>query len=126
MLPQDTLVYTMPDGSIGTATANFIQGKSIAYFMYALRVTKCRPFLEVAYWIGPHPGVWDQMIDQHYDLGQYRDRRTWARNNPGERDRWVVLHFHFDETRQVFVDLNGRTYAGFVSIDCSKLWHSRR
>jgi hypothetical protein len=71
--------------------------------------------LELAYWIGPTPGVWDQNIDRQFNLGQYRDRRAWGRTRPNMRDRWVVLHFHFDERRQVFFEMGGRTYAGFVS-----------
>jgi hypothetical protein len=71
--------------------------------------------LEIAYWIGPQPGFWNGIIDREYNLERYRDRRMWGRNDAGERDRWVVFHFHFDETRQIFFSQGGHTYTGFVS-----------
>jgi hypothetical protein len=36
--------------------------------------------LELAYWIGPHLGVWNPAQDPHWNLAQYRDRRTTGRN----------------------------------------------
>ncbi|KAF1912024.1 hypothetical protein BDU57DRAFT_523336 [Ampelomyces quisqualis] len=70
------------------------------------------PLLELAYWIGTRPGV----VDNHPDLDVYRDMRTTGRNGPQVPDRWVVFHFHFDETRDIFFDIDGRTYAGFTSM----------
>jgi hypothetical protein len=74
-----------------------------------------RPLLELAYWIGPQPGVWNSQLDDDYHLADFRDRRTSGRTNVGERDRWVVFHFHFNENRNVFIDQGGHTYAAFVS-----------
>jgi hypothetical protein len=62
--------------------------------------------LEVAYWIGDVPG----QDDPNPRFNMYRDTRR-GNNQP---DRWVVFHFHFDETEQVFWDIDGHSYAGFV------------
>lgn len=67
--------------------------------------------LEIAYWIGPVPGGYDS----NPDLLAYEDTRTTGRAFPQYHDRWVVFHFHFDHTRQIFIDIDGHTHAGFVS-----------
>jgi len=55
--------------------------------------TAQQPFLEVAYWIGPTVGVVPTAAEERsLNLNSYRDT---ARNRQG-RDRWVVMHFHFD------------------------------
>jgi hypothetical protein len=75
-----------------------------------------RPMLELAYWIGPQPGVWNAQIDQELDLQRYRDMRPSRQTRPYFRNRWVVAHFHIDETRPVFLPgANGHSYFGFVS-----------
>lgn len=71
--------------------------------------------LELAYWIGPQVGVWNQQVEDNRNLWQYRDMRQAGRTHANLRDRWVVFHLHFDETRGVFYDYNGHTYAGYVS-----------
>lgn len=75
--------------------------------------------LEVAYWIGPNPGVWDPQIDQQYALPRYRDARPVARRGSDNRNRWVVFHFHFDSTLAQAHQLplqGGHAYTGFVSV----------
>lgn len=71
--------------------------------------------LELAFWIGPYPGTWSRYTDQELELWRYRDLRVQGRQNAGQRDRWVVFHIHFDETRPLFWDFNGHTYMGTVS-----------
>jgi hypothetical protein len=73
--------------------------------------------LELAYWIGPEPGVWNDDLD----LDQYRDRRQWGRSNYDVRDVWVVFHIYFDASRQIFFqrESDGHTFTGFVSINIS-------
>lgn len=71
--------------------------------------------LELAYWIGPRPGVWNEEIEDRYDLGDYRDERRSGRRNPEIRDRWVVFHLHIDSTQQVFFEHQRHTYAAIVS-----------
>ncbi|KAF7551416.1 hypothetical protein G7Z17_g5035 [Cylindrodendrum hubeiense] len=51
------------------------------------------PFLELAYWIGPVPGV----LSTDAGLAQYQDSRPRGR---AEHDRWVVFHFHIDPARR--------------------------
>jgi len=43
--------------------------------------------LELAYWIGPRPGVYNPDMDANYALESYRDRREWGRDDPDQRDR---------------------------------------
>ncbi|KAH6953868.1 chitinase [Ilyonectria sp. MPI-CAGE-AT-0026] len=50
------------------------------------------PFLELAYWIGPVPGV----PSTDSGLTQYQDNRARGLNGA---DRWVVFHFHIDPAR---------------------------
>ena len=51
------------------------------------------PFLEIAYWIGPAPGVAPtQQEERIMNLNSYRDRTYGA--NSG--DRWIMMHIHFD------------------------------
>jgi hypothetical protein len=45
--------------------------------------------LELAYWIDPHLGVWNPAQDPHWNLAQYRDRRTTGRNEMNMRDKSV-------------------------------------
>jgi hypothetical protein len=73
----------------------------------------CSPILEVAYWIGRQPGVDDPDTAL---MAPYLDSRPWSRSFPKMRDRFVVLHFHFDETRDLFFEHDGHTFVGFVSL----------
>jgi hypothetical protein len=51
------------------------------------------PFLELAYWIGPSPGVAPTAADERrMNLNRYRD------SNTAGTDRWVIFHIHFDPT----------------------------
>lgn len=47
--------------------------------------------------------------------------RTQGRTDHLYRDRWVVFHFHLEEGREVFFDIDGHTYAGFVTYIATKL-----
>lgn len=67
--------------------------------------------LELAFWIGPQPGV--DSTDPY--LERFRDRRLPGRTNPRYHDRWVVFHVHFTHESQILFDVHGNTYAGFVS-----------
>ncbi|EFY94032.1 glycoside hydrolase family 18 protein [Metarhizium robertsii ARSEF 23] len=72
------------------------------------------PILELAYWIGPQPGV----HTEDAELDQYRD--TTARNAPD--DRWVVFHLHVDPTREWLRRINGHTYLG---VDYLSVYHGQ-
>jgi len=77
------------------------------------------PQLELAYWIGPTPGVFSTRMDEQYSLHTYRDMRTTGPSEPGMRDRWIVFHFYFDENRDLVFELEGQpehTYTGFVTV----------
>lgn len=73
--------------------------------------------IELAYWIGPTPGQWDEEIEERHHLEWYRDRREET------RARWVVLHLHFDESpanmqylfRDATIGGTQRTIVGIVS-----------
>jgi hypothetical protein len=53
------------------------------------------PFLELAYWIGPNPGVTPTLTEEtNLNLRRYRTQQTGT-----QQDRWVMMHFHFDITR---------------------------
>ncbi|KAI8931692.1 hypothetical protein NX059_011339 [Plenodomus lindquistii] len=77
--------------------------------------TRPGPMLELAYWIGPTPGVWNPQLDTIYQLWRYRDLRTIGRRDPFRRDRWVVFHLHFDSTH-VFFNHSHHTYTAIDSI----------
>ncbi|KAF4511971.1 hypothetical protein G6O67_001165 [Ophiocordyceps sinensis] len=68
------------------------------------------PLLELAYWIGPEPGV--ETHDAAFDI--YRDMRA----NRGW-DRWVVFHLHVNAERPWLRSIEGRTYMGSKSSPCS-------
>lgn len=61
------------------------------------------PFLELAYWIGPTPGV-DTANDA--TLGVYRDEVNRG-NNP-DHDRFVVMHLHMEDNRDMLRTIGER------------------
>ncbi|KAI1182685.1 chitinase [Nemania serpens] len=68
------------------------------------------PFLELAYWIGPTPGV---ATGTAYD--QFRD--TGLRDAEDGTDRWAVIHMHFGrDPRNWLIGENGQIYAGTPGI----------
>ncbi|KFA50333.1 hypothetical protein S40293_09933 [Stachybotrys chartarum IBT 40293] len=79
------------------------------------------PFLELAYWIGPTPGV-QTTDDREYDV--FRDS-TSRPNHIGD-DLWVVFHIHFESPgrrndpnirpRMFEYGPDGRTYVGTPTI----------
>lgn len=71
------------------------------------------PLLELAYWIGPQPGV-ATTGNSAYD--QYRD--TTQRDNQWGRDRWAVFHLHFTQNPRewLITGEDGNTYAGVPGI----------
>jgi hypothetical protein len=74
--------------------------------------------LEIAYWIGPEAGNYNRILEENHNLHRYRDLRQQGRSDPHQRDRWVVFHFHLDETRDQVLELagqNGHNYTGFAS-----------
>ncbi|KAI5455806.1 chitinase [Mariannaea sp. PMI_226] len=74
------------------------------------------PMLELAYWIGPEPGI----IDPDEDLNDYRDN-SWPRS-VAEPDRWVVFHLHMDPETEWLREIQGRTYVGITSV---QFFHSQ-
>jgi chitinase len=64
------------------------------------------PFLELAYWIGPTPGV----ADPNPALNAYRDRSYRGRG--AVDDRFVVMHLHIDRHNEAGMlrNIGGRTY----------------
>ncbi|RYP78993.1 hypothetical protein DL769_003083 [Monosporascus sp. CRB-8-3] len=59
------------------------------------------PFLELAYWIGPSPGI----ASNDPNLNQYRDR------TPRQ-----VFHLHIDPTMDWLQSINGHTYMGVTNM----------
>jgi hypothetical protein len=59
--------------------------------------------LEIAYWLGTRPGVSNAAEETALNLDQYRDMRSSGRDRPQERDRWVMVHIHFDALRQALL-----------------------
>ncbi|KAL0258443.1 hypothetical protein SLS55_005936 [Diplodia seriata] len=69
------------------------------------------PFLEVAYWIGPTPGVQPTEDEESsLRLDAYRD------STHTDTDRWVVFHFHFNWDQDLLRNIDGRTYIGTSTI----------
>ncbi|RYO92560.1 hypothetical protein DL766_002359 [Monosporascus sp. MC13-8B] len=67
------------------------------------------PFLELAYWIGPDPGV-ATTGDTRYD--RYRDM-TYRSPQQGGPDLWVVFHMHIDPSDPTWLaSEGGHTYMG--------------
>jgi chitinase len=62
------------------------------------------PMLELAYWIGPTPGVESNDVR----LDRYRD----ATPRGGVRDTYVVFHLHLEEGTEMLRNVQGRTYMG--------------
>jgi chitinase len=63
--------------------------------------------LELAYWIGPRPGV----ENGNAALDHYRERTQGA-----SRDRFVVMHLHMNENLRMLRTINGHTYMGVQRI----------
>lgn len=77
------------------------------------------PFLEIAYWIGPTPGVAPTAAEEtNLRLNIYRDT---TRGRTG-RDRWVVFHIHFVPGPNLLADFEGRTFIGTPSI---RMYHGQ-
>jgi hypothetical protein len=67
--------------------------------------------LELAYWIGPTPGVenHDAQLDRYRDATQPPDRAP-------VRDRYVIFHLHLDRASEMLRTIGGRTYMGIPHI----------
>ena len=77
------------------------------------------PLLEIAYWIGPSPGVTPTAAQEtSMNLNQYRDR---SRGRTGT-DRWVVFHIHFHPGPHLLDDWDETTYIGTNSI---RMYHGQ-
>ncbi|KAK8135001.1 hypothetical protein PG984_007013 [Apiospora sp. TS-2023a] len=81
---------------------------SLHYARWLWTPTQGGPTLELAYWIGPVPGVAGG-DDRYRDLHRQADG--------GGRDRWVVFHLHIDvDNTEWLRRINDRTYVGVASI----------
>ncbi|KFY18019.1 hypothetical protein V492_00206 [Pseudogymnoascus sp. VKM F-4246] len=73
------------------------------------------PFLELAYWIGPSPSVYED--EEWYD--GYRDMTS----DSDYYDSWVVFHLHIDPSDEAFlISQNGHTY---VAVPHVSIYHGQ-
>lgn len=96
----DSRLFYKP--SAGTILQGIEAGHlTLDYARWQVFSTQAEPFLEVAYWIGPTPGVQPTRAEEdRLRLNQYRGVGS-ERRLP---DQWVVMHFHFDMTdRGLFI-----------------------
>ncbi|KAF1953102.1 hypothetical protein CC80DRAFT_570981 [Byssothecium circinans] len=79
------------------------------------------PMLEMIYWIGTTPGVYNEQEDVNFELWRYRDNYITRGRYGSHRSRFVGLHFHFDGTLENRPHLftttaDGRTSVGINAI----------
>ncbi|PVH98875.1 hypothetical protein DM02DRAFT_680827 [Periconia macrospinosa] len=82
--------------------------------------------LELVYWIGPIPGVWDEQLDNRLGLASVRDHQVSEGRWGHLRNRFVVFHLHFGENnRGRFRDLRGHTYDAINMFHAARAYHDR-